>query len=146
MTTNTNTNTKRNENELGAIWLRESREGKKYYFGRITIGGVLHEFVMHKNNYKEVGSKQPDWRIYKNVPREQQQPTARTTTPVDAQAPVPASPHTVSSPAPASRGPTPRQAAAPAPRQPQVSMPANASSVPPVAATEAVTQESDQTL
>ncbi len=51
-------------NELGALWLKTSSLGD-YMTG--TINGVA--VVVFKNDRKDAGSKQPDWRVLKSQPK-----------------------------------------------------------------------------
>ena len=53
----------RRENELGAVWKKESN-GRKYYWGKIVVEGVEVPFVMFKNEKKIPGSNQPDIGIF----------------------------------------------------------------------------------
>jgi len=57
-----------NPNELGALWIKSSNRGE-YMTG--TINGV--QVVVFRNDRKEEGSKQPDWRVLKSVPKEQRE-------------------------------------------------------------------------
>ncbi len=73
-----------NNNQLGAIWKKTSQAGNDFYSGTITIDGKEVQIVLFKNDRKEIGSKQPDWRIYESAPRpankqtpEQPRPAAR---------------------------------------------------------------------
>ena len=108
MSNNTN-NTQKNPNELGAVWLREGN-GKKYYFGKLTLDGKELQFVMFKNDRKEPGSKQPDWRIYRSQPRSDSPAPAaapsQPSAPRPTRAPVRATRPT-RSPAPAQPAPAP---------------------------------------
>lgn len=55
----------RDPNELGALWIKQGQRGE-YMTG--TIGGQA--VVLFRNDRKEPGSKQPDWRVMKSQPRE----------------------------------------------------------------------------
>jgi uncharacterized protein (DUF736 family) len=57
-------------NKIGAAWVKTSKKGDKFFSGQVEIGGVKTQFVMFKNSYKEEGTKQPDWTIYKSEPME----------------------------------------------------------------------------
>ena len=57
----------RDPNELGALWLKTSRNGHEFLTG--TINGV--EVVCFKNTTKT--GKQPDYRVMKSQPRETKQ-------------------------------------------------------------------------
>jgi uncharacterized protein (DUF736 family) len=52
--------------EIGAVWLRKSKQGNSYLSGSIKNGEASEEIriVIFKNSYKEEGSNQPDYRIY----------------------------------------------------------------------------------
>jgi len=110
MSNNTN-NTQKNPNELGAVWLREGN-GKKYYFGKLTLDGKELQFVMFKNDRKEPGSKQPDWRIYRSQPRSDSPAPAPAAAPSQPSAPRPTrapvrATRPTRSPAPAQPAPAP---------------------------------------
>lgn len=55
-------------NEIGALWIKESAGGKAYLSGKIEGIGYV---VVFKNNNKK-SDKQPDYRILKSKPREEQ--------------------------------------------------------------------------
>ena len=57
-----------NPNELGALWIKTGNRGE-YMTG--TINGVA--VVVFRNDRKEEGSKQPDWRVLKSIPKEQRE-------------------------------------------------------------------------
>ena len=63
------TNNSKNPNELGAIWMKESN-GNKFYTGKLNVNGEEISIIMFKNDRKEAGSKQPDWRIYRSTRQE----------------------------------------------------------------------------
>ena len=52
---------------LGGLWLNESQDGRKYMKGYLGEAEIL----VFKNNFKEAGDKQPDYRLYvaKGKPR-----------------------------------------------------------------------------
>jgi uncharacterized protein (DUF736 family) len=55
------------ENELGALWLKDGKNGK-YMSGKLTTpGGEELNVVVFKNNYKK--DNQPDYRILKSEPK-----------------------------------------------------------------------------
>lgn len=54
---------------IGALWLKESRNGNKFMSGVVEIDGVKHDIVVFKNNYKKE-DKHPDYRIFPSQPRE----------------------------------------------------------------------------
>lgn len=60
----------RNPDELGALWIKSGAKGE-YMTG--TINGVA--VVLFKNDRKEEGSKQPDWRVLKSKPKEERAAT-----------------------------------------------------------------------
>jgi len=55
--------------DIGALWLRMSKNGAEYMSGAIEIDGVKHQIVAFKNNYKK-SEKHPDYRIFLSTPRE----------------------------------------------------------------------------
>jgi uncharacterized protein (DUF736 family) len=56
------------ENELGALWLKDGKNGK-YMSGKLTTpGGEDVQIVVFKNNYKQKDN-QPDYRILKSEPK-----------------------------------------------------------------------------
>lgn len=63
------------DDELGALWEKEGTRGT-YMTGKIQGVSV----VVFKNTNKR-GEKQPDWRILKAKPREQQAPSFDTSEP-----------------------------------------------------------------
>lgn len=65
METETKTNSKK---DIGAIWIKESRTGKKFLSAYVTINGEKINIVGFKNDYKEEGSSQPDYRLYESDP------------------------------------------------------------------------------
>ena len=68
-----------NRNEaIGAAWRYVGKNDLHYYKGYITVGNEKVQIIMFKNKYKQAGSKQPDWNIYKSVPKPK--PDADTTT------------------------------------------------------------------
>lgn len=54
----------KNNDELGALWIRE-KDGKVYMTG--TIAG--QDVVIFRNTYKKDGSREPDWRVLKSKPK-----------------------------------------------------------------------------
>lgn len=92
------TETNKRELEIGALWQRKTSDGKTYYSGRLVINGETIEVVLFKNSYKEAGSKQPDWRVYKSQ-RAAQAPAAATPSPTPQRPPAaPRSPRAPSAP------------------------------------------------
>ena len=50
---------------VGALWLNESRDGKKYMSGSVDLPcGQKLKVVVFKNTYKQPGEKTPDYKIY----------------------------------------------------------------------------------
>jgi hypothetical protein len=58
----------RNPDELGALWIKSGSKGD-YMTGTINGQAV----VVFRNDRKEEGSKQPDWRVLKSKPKEERQ-------------------------------------------------------------------------
>ena len=54
--------------DIGAIWVKSSRDGKRFLSANITIEGKKYYIVGFKNDYKEEGSSQPDYRLYESEP------------------------------------------------------------------------------
>lgn len=46
--------------ELCALWLNETKDGKKYMSG--NLGNA--KLMLFKNDYKKPGSKEPDYRLF----------------------------------------------------------------------------------
>ena len=65
------------QREIGALWKRES-SNQKYLSGKVKVGGEEHGVVIFTNRYKEEGSKQPDFRVYLERPREEEPAAAAT--------------------------------------------------------------------
>jgi uncharacterized protein (DUF736 family) len=61
-----------NPDELGALWMKSGSKGE-YMTGTINGQAV----VVFKNDRKEAGSKQPDWRVLKSKPKEERETAAR---------------------------------------------------------------------
>lgn len=117
---NQQTQQTRNQDEIGAIWQRTSSSGLPYYSGKITLEGKEHNIVLFKNDKKQPGSKQADWRILlsnaqaqpnkpaaqapqaatKQPAPQQQRPNAKPAAPRPV-APRPAAPRPVAQPQPA---------------------------------------------
>jgi uncharacterized protein (DUF736 family) len=55
------------ENNIGALWLNESKKGNRYMSGVIELDGKKHKIVVFKNKYKEE-DKHPDYRIFASQP------------------------------------------------------------------------------
>lgn len=58
---------------MGALWLNESKSGKKYMSGVVEIGDEKHKIVVFKNDYKEE-DKHPDYKIYASQPKGEAKP------------------------------------------------------------------------
>ena len=56
---------KKDESELGCLWEKTGARGT-YFTGTINGVGAV---VVFKNDRKQSGSKQPDWRILKSKPK-----------------------------------------------------------------------------
>lgn len=56
---------------VGALWIKESKKGDKFFSMQVEINGVKHNFVGFKNNYKEGNEKAPDYKIFVSEPRPQ---------------------------------------------------------------------------
>jgi hypothetical protein len=54
----------KDENEIGALWIKDGKRGE-YMTGEIN--GV--KVVVFKNDRKPAGSKAPDWRVLKSIPK-----------------------------------------------------------------------------
>lgn len=52
-----------NEKDMGALWLKTSKSGDKFFSGTVEINGEKHGIVIFKNNYKQK-ENQPDYRIF----------------------------------------------------------------------------------
>lgn len=55
------------EDKIGAFWTRDSKSGQRYLSGHIEWKGEKIAITAFKNSYKEEGSKQPDFIIYKSM-------------------------------------------------------------------------------
>lgn len=51
------------EKNIGGLWLKTGKAGKKFMTGRIEIDGIKHKFVVFKNTYKNADN-QPDYQIF----------------------------------------------------------------------------------
>lgn len=49
---------------VGAIWVKTSKSGNKYISVAVEINGERINLVGFKNNYKQEGSNQPDYRLF----------------------------------------------------------------------------------
>ena len=54
--------------EIGALWRRTSNAGNNYLFGKLKVGNYEDEksilVKIFKNNFKQQGSNEPDYRVY----------------------------------------------------------------------------------
>lgn len=57
--------------KIGGLWMRESKDGKKYASGKVLVNGVEVEIVVFSNERKEKET-QPDKLIYLSEKKEQQ--------------------------------------------------------------------------
>lgn len=60
-----NNNFKKNENELGALWIKENNNSK-YLTGYIDLGNEKLNIVIFKNKNKK-SDKAPDYKIFKKI-------------------------------------------------------------------------------
>jgi hypothetical protein len=124
---------KDNKNQLGALWEKISQRGLNFYSGEVVIPegmkpGEKIQLVLFKNDRKEPGSKQPDWRIYLSdkpttptgggnrapvAPPNRAPVPARPAAPVGQTRPAPARPPVRPNPAPAAQSPAPAAESAP---------------------------------
>lgn len=65
---------KKNDN-IGALWLKTSKDGKKYMSGMVEIAGFKINIVVFKNNNKKE-DRHPDYNILQSKPMEQKQAQA----------------------------------------------------------------------
>lgn len=56
------------EDELGALWRKQSKNGEDYFTGSIQVDGQKVEIVVFANRYKK-SDKQPDFRILRSRDR-----------------------------------------------------------------------------
>jgi hypothetical protein len=59
-----NSNNNNKPMPVGAMWIKESKKGNKFVSISLEVMGTKYSFVAFKNNFKEEGSKQPDYKIY----------------------------------------------------------------------------------
>jgi len=64
------------DNKIGALWLKESSKGKKYFSGQIELNGEKTQIVVFKNNKDGVETR-PDYQIFKSKPKRDEVVTAR---------------------------------------------------------------------
>ena len=77
MSNSENTNNDWKEREIGALWKRES-SNQKYLSGKMKVGGEEVGVVIFTNRYKEEGSRQPDFRVYLERKREDEEAVTAT--------------------------------------------------------------------
>ena len=68
------------ELELGGFWKRSTKNGATFLSGKITVDGEQIEVTVWKNTFKDASNpddRSPDWRMYKSLPREEQETTAK---------------------------------------------------------------------
>lgn len=53
------------EKEIGALWLRTSKQGNKFYTGKISVDGKDYNIVVFKNKNKK--GQQPDLKIFPSI-------------------------------------------------------------------------------
>ena len=58
--------------ELTGLWVNTAKSGMKYFSGKINNLNVL----IFKNQKKEEGSKQPDYRMFLSKPKKKEQPAS----------------------------------------------------------------------
>jgi uncharacterized protein (DUF736 family) len=69
MQNNEKTANGKREEELGALWEREAKDGSVYLSGYVTDkNGERIQLVLFVNKYKKAGEASPDWRIYESKP------------------------------------------------------------------------------
>ena len=61
-----------NDKDYGALWLKESKDGKKYMSGTVGFKGEQVQIVVFKNTYKDAENK-PDYKIYLSKPKGEHQ-------------------------------------------------------------------------
>lgn len=69
------------DDEIGALWNRQSARGLDYMSGRLTIDGQSYDVVAYWNSHKQDGERTPDLRLYKSQPRDGQQQPAQSPQP-----------------------------------------------------------------
>jgi len=55
------------DEKIGALWINESKAGKKYMSGSVTIEGVETKIILFKNDSEN--PKAPAYNILKSKPR-----------------------------------------------------------------------------
>lgn len=69
----------KNPNKIGALWLREDKDGKKYFGGKLEVGNQEIDVVVFKNGFK-TEDKHPDYVVYISEKRGQAGQTQRRNT------------------------------------------------------------------
>ncbi len=49
--------------QVGCLWLKEDKDGKRFFTGKIEWPGMDMNIAIFKNDKKEEGSNQPDYHI-----------------------------------------------------------------------------------
>jgi len=60
----------KNPDEIGALWVRETKGGDEYMSGTVEIDGTKVNIVAFRNKYHEEGDNKPTWRVLKSRPRD----------------------------------------------------------------------------
>ena len=73
--------------KVGGLWLKDGKDGKKFMSGEVELegrGGPKIRLFVFKNEDKEPGSKQPDYRIMRgdDEPRPQAKQQTQAQVPV----------------------------------------------------------------
>jgi uncharacterized protein (DUF736 family) len=55
---------------IGALWVNETKDGKKYLSGEVDINNIKVRIVVFKNNYK-TEDKHPEYQIFEKRVKEQ---------------------------------------------------------------------------
>jgi uncharacterized protein (DUF736 family) len=64
-----------NEKYIGALWVGKSQKGKMFLSGNVElVEGDKVKIIIFKNERKEEGSKQPDYRILRQKPKDEDIP------------------------------------------------------------------------
>lgn len=58
---------KENNESMGCLWLKTSKDGKKYMSGTVCVNGVKINIVVFKNNNKKE-DRHPDYNILQSKP------------------------------------------------------------------------------
>ena len=65
--------------KVGGLWLKTGKDGRKFFSGEVELegrGGPRVRLFVFKNEEKEPGSKQPDYRIMRGDDEPKPQPKA----------------------------------------------------------------------